>query len=227
VSLFKYFSKLDYANQFLDGKVFCQTASYFRDYEDAEAKQIIGDEYEGTLLYHPAGGLQVSNVTNGTAGPLQMGMECLVKGQEIFIFCLSRSFNDVLIAEFKAVVCVEICRPQEFISRWQKALPEAARSKEKHVARRVKYYNREDVPGNVWALPDLIITAKLKQFEYQKEFRLAYTSTDAFGFENCDYRLVNRVTRPLPKPEEHRRHTLELGDLRNMCRVHDILPHEK
>jgi hypothetical protein len=222
LSLFKYFSNREYADQFLEGNVFCQTASYFRDYEDAEARQVRGDEYEGTLVYRPAGGLQVNNVTNGTSGPLQMGMECLVKGRDIYICCLSRSFDDVLLREFKAVACVEIVGPREFISRWENALPAEARRKEQHVARRVKYYNREDLPGNVWALPDLIITTKLKRFEYQKEFRLAYTSTDAFGFENCDYRLVDRIARPLPKPEEHRCQTLELGNLRSICRTRDV-----
>jgi hypothetical protein len=84
----------------------------------------------------------------------------------------------------------------------------------------VGYYLPEDVPGNVWALPDLIITTKLKRFGYQNEYRLAFTTTDAFAFENCTYQIVDRKVRPAPKPEEHLRHTLELGDLRDICRIH-------
>jgi hypothetical protein len=61
-SRFKYFSKCEYAETFLDEKLFCQTAAFFRDYEDARAQQIIGDEYEGTRLYRPANGLQISNL---------------------------------------------------------------------------------------------------------------------------------------------------------------------
>src|ERR1022692_2745176 len=75
-SRYKYFSRLEYAEQFLDGKVFCQTAAFFRDYEDAQAQQVIGDEYEGTRLYRPANGLEINNLTRGTNGTLQMGMEC-------------------------------------------------------------------------------------------------------------------------------------------------------
>jgi hypothetical protein len=37
-SRYKYFSKLDYAKQFLDGNMYCQTAAFFRDYEDAKAQ---------------------------------------------------------------------------------------------------------------------------------------------------------------------------------------------
>ena len=36
----------------------------------------------------------------------------------------------------------------------------------------------------MWALPDLITTTKLKRFGYQDEYRLAYTTTDAFAFES-------------------------------------------
>jgi hypothetical protein len=73
---FKYFSKLEYAEAFLDGKVFCQTASFFRDYEDAHARQIIGDEYEGTRLYRPLSGLEINSLTRNQSLTLHAGMEC-------------------------------------------------------------------------------------------------------------------------------------------------------
>jgi hypothetical protein len=217
---FKYCSRREYAEAFLDGKVFCQTAAFFRDYEDALAKQIIGDEYEGTRLYQPLTGLEINNLKRSHSFTLNMGMECLTKAHEIYIFCMSLSFTDLLKKEFNAVACVEILDPRAFISRWLNALPEEAKQKEKHVARRVRYYKPEDVPGNVWALPDLIITTKLKRFAYQHEYRLAYTTTDAFAFGNCTYQLVDRKARPSPKPEEHFHQTLELGDLRDICRLH-------
>jgi hypothetical protein len=217
---FKYFSKLPYAEGFLDGRVFCQTAAFFRDYEDAQAQQIIGDEYEGARLYRPQRGLKINNLTRNQSFTLNMGMECLTKAHEIYIFCMSLSFTDALKKEFNAVACAEISDPRAFISRWLNALPEEAKQEGKHVARRVRYYEPEDVPGNVWALPDLIITTKLKRFEYQNEYRLAYTTTDAFAFQNCTYQLVDRKARPSPKPEEHLNETLELGSLRDICRFH-------
>jgi hypothetical protein len=223
-SRYKYFSKPDYARQFLEGKMFCQTAAYFRDYEDAEAQQIIGDEYEGTRLYRPATGLEIHNQTRHTNGNLQMGMECLTKAHEIYIFCVSLSFDDVLKKEFKAVACAEIHDPREFINRWLKALSDASKAEGKHVSRRVGYYRPEDLPGNVWALPDLITTTKLKRFAYQEEYRFAYTTTDAFAFQNCTYQLVDRKARPAPKPDEHHREILDLGDLRDICRIHEFPP---
>lgn len=49
-SRFKYFHNPDHAEQFLDGAMFCWNAAYYRDYEDAKAQQIVGDEYEGIRL---------------------------------------------------------------------------------------------------------------------------------------------------------------------------------
>jgi hypothetical protein len=167
--------------------VFCQTAAFFRDYEDAQAQQIIGDEYEGTRLYRPVNGLEINNLTRNQSGTLNAGMECATKAREIYIFCMSHSFSDSLTKEFQAVACVEISNPRAFINRWLNSLPEEAKLEGKHVARRVRYYRPEDVPGNVWALPDSIVTTKLKRFEYQNEYRLAYTTTDAFALQNCTY----------------------------------------
>jgi hypothetical protein len=116
------------------------------------------------------------------------GMECLTKAHDIYLFCMSLSFTDLLKKEFNAVACAEILDPRAFISRWLNALPEGAKQEGKHVARKVCYYKPEDVPGNVWALPDLIVRTKLKRFEYQHEYRLAYTTTDAFAFQNVSTR---------------------------------------
>jgi hypothetical protein len=217
---FKYFSKLEYAEAFLDGKVLFQTAAFFRDYEDAQAQQIIGDEYEGTRLYRPTGGLEINNLTRNQSGVLNAGLECQTKSHEIYVFCMSYSFTDALRKEFNAVACAEILDPRTFIGRWVNALPDAAKKEGNHVARRVSYYKPEDVPGNVWALPDLIVTTKLKSFQNQDEYRLAYTTTDAFTFENCTYQLIDRKARPAPRREEHLRQTLELGNLRDICRIH-------
>jgi len=60
---------------------------------------------------------------------------------------------------------------------------------------------------------------KLKKFAYQEEYRFAYTKTDAFKFENVRLELVDRKARPLPKPEEYFHETLDLGDLRDICRI--------
>jgi hypothetical protein len=158
-SRFKYFHNPDHAQQFLDGKMFCWNAAYYRDYEDAKAAQVVGDEYEGTRLYRPLNGLEINNLTQNTQANLQMGAEFITKAQEIFVYCVSMSFEDALVKEFDAKACVEICNPLKFIQRWQKALPPealvtsgAVGDYQKYVCRMVGYYHAHDLPGNVWAL---------------------------------------------------------------------------
>ncbi len=67
-SRFKCFHNQDHAQQFLDGAMFCWNAAYYRDYEDAKAAQVVGDEYEGTRLYRPVNGLEITNLTQHTQG---------------------------------------------------------------------------------------------------------------------------------------------------------------
>lgn len=220
------FHNPDHAKAFLNGEMFCWNAAYYWDYEDAKAAQVIGDEYEGTRLFRPLNGLEINNLTQGVQSNLQRGAEFITKANEIFVFCVSMSFNDALKAEFDAKACVEILDPRKFIQRWERALPPealvtsgAVGDYKKYVCRRVGYYHGHDLPGNGWAIPDLITTTKLKKFAYQEEYRFAYTKTDAFRFENVRIELVDRKAWPAPKPEEHANETLHLGDLRDICEI--------
>ena len=228
-SRFKYFHNPDHAQDFLDGAMFCWNAAYYRDYEDAKVAQVVGDEYEGTRLYRPLNGLEIANLTQHTGGTLQVGAEFITKAHEIFVYCVSMSFNDALKTEFDAKACVEICDPRAFIQRWQRALPPealvtsgAVGDYQKYVCRMVCYYDAHDLPRNVWAIPDLITTTKLRRFAYQEEYRFAYTRTDAFKFENVRVELVDRKARPAPKADEHRHETLHLGDLHDICRLRPL-----
>jgi hypothetical protein len=137
------------------------------------------------------------------------------------------SLNDTLRNEFEAVACVEIFNPAELHARWLKALPDEVKyhvstevgDHRRYVSRKVTYYTPEELMGPDWAIPDMITTSKLRRFAYQDEYRFAFTKTDAFTFQNCTYQLTNRRARPTPKPEEHFSETLELGDLRDICRI--------
>jgi hypothetical protein len=227
---YKYVSCLDHAKWFQQGKMFHRTAAFYRDYEDKKAAQVIGDQYECTRLYTPAGIRKIA--PDGTPRKWQrlpdgQRMECITRAHEIFVFCLSLSLNDVLKKEFDAVACVEIFDPAELHARWLKALPDEVKNHvsagigdyPRFISRKVTYYTPEELMGPVWALPDLITTRKLKKFAYQDEYRFAYTKTDAFRFENCTYQITNRRARPVSKPEEHFDETLNLGDLRDICRI--------
>src|SRR5258706_14035588 len=120
-SRFKYFHNPDHAQRFLDGAVFCWNAAFYRDYEDAKAAQVVGDEYEGTRLYRHLNGLEITNLTQHTQGNLQLGAEFITKAHEIFVYCASMPFNDPLKNKFDARGRFEICDPLKFIKRCQRA----------------------------------------------------------------------------------------------------------
>jgi len=216
-SRYKYFSNLEHAAQFLDGNIYHQTLAFFRDYEDATAAQLIGDEFESTRIYRPVEGLSINNLTQGKSFPLQMGFESSARAGEIYVFCLSRALTDELARDFRAKVCVEILQPAVFIKRWLAALPNGAC----HFAKKVDYYQPDDVPGNVWPQPDLIATTKLARFANQKEYRLGFSTTGALDFGQTTQQLVDRKIRPEPKPDEHHHWIVESGDLRDVCKLHE------
>ena len=199
----------------MKGKVFHQTLSFFRDYEDATEKKIIGDEFESVRIYRPVKGLQINDLTHGKSFSLEMGFESSVRAGEIYIFCFSHVLTDELIREFRAKAYVKICKPAAFIKRWQSALPQNA----KPFARKVEYYQPENVPGNVWPQPDLISTTKLSRFAYQKEYRLGFSTTGALDFGQATQQLVDRKARPEPQVDEHHNLTLDLGGLGDVCEL--------
>lgn len=215
--LFKYVSNLDHAKLLISGKVFHRTLGYFRDYLDASAKQVIGDEFESTRIFRPVDGLEVSNLSSGTSGLLDMAYEYSVRASgEIYIFCTSLRMTEELKREFGAVACVEITNPRAFTKRWQRALQPGAR----YFARRVQYYESVDMPGNIWEQPRRIATTKLARFANQHEYRFGFSITGALDFGQCSNQLADRKARPNPKLDEHHDMTLDLGDLNDICKLH-------
>jgi hypothetical protein len=216
--LFKYFSALEYAQSFMNGEIYHQTLGYYRDYEDATAKRVIGDEFESTRIFRPKWGVVLNNKMTGRPHLVDGGFESSIRAGEIFVFCFSLDFTEELKQKFKAVTCIEVLKPQEFIQRWREALPNNSVSFD----RRVDYYEKEEPPGNIWPQPELIATTKLKQFSYQKEYRLGFSTTDALNFGQSKQVLVERKIRPKPSKEEHRSKSIAIGNISDVCKQHEF-----
>jgi hypothetical protein len=192
-----------------------RSLAYFRDCEDA----VRGDEHEGTSRFLPDGGLQITNQTQGTQFTLaEYAFESAVKANEIFVFCASRRCGDDLAKEFNAMVAVEIMKMPTFCNRIQAALPPTATFR----ARRVDYYPQSQGGNPRWALPDDIASSKLEKWAYQEETRFIFSLTDALNFENVKCQLSRRKTRTPAKPEEHLCHLLNVGGLRDICRLREF-----
>jgi hypothetical protein len=214
-SLFKYYDRRTWAEKFLDGEMLFRSLAYFRDCEDV----VRGDEFEGTSRFLPDEGLQITNHSQGTQFRLaEYAFESRVKANEIFVFCTSRRFGDDLAEEFNAVVAVEIMRMPTFCNRIRAALPSTATFR----ARRVDYYPQSQGGNSRWALPDDIATSKLDKWAYQEETRFIFALTDALKFENVGCQLSRGNARTPSKPEEHLCHSLNVGCLRDICRLREV-----
>lgn len=105
-SLFKYYDDRRWADGFLEGRLRFQTLSRFREWEEQAVR---GNRNEGTSLFAPEKGLEVTNFTQGTKFVMPAHQfASAVRQDEIFVFCLSRTLSRRLWDEFGAVACVEI-----------------------------------------------------------------------------------------------------------------------
>ena len=148
-----------WAMAFVEGRIRFWSLSYFRDVEE---RQVRGDSSEGTGVFAPDDGLQVTNYTQGTR--FRMPAHALTSRaatDEIFVFCTSRELSDQMWHAFEAVVCVEIILDvPAFCARVAAALPAGAkfpgRPGRQRTGWRVDYYRPAEAPGTRWALPDQI-----------------------------------------------------------------------
>jgi hypothetical protein len=219
--LFKYFSEPRWADAFVqDGAMRFRTLAYFRDYEDAQTR---GDFNEAVAILRPVGGVAGRNKTQGREFLLtDAAVEFFVKAGEIFVYCLSKSDNHEMRERFSAAACVEILDPKTFCRRVQKALPWKAsyggRPGHQRLGHHVDYYKVTDDPNPRWACPDLIASSKLKTYQWQDEFRLVFSLTDALRFENVSGRIVEGEVRSRTAiSSEHHHYDIEVGSLRDIA----------
>ena len=137
-SLHKYLPEQFVRPLLREGAVLFRTLSYFRDYEDAEVR---GDEFEGTKLYRPTNGLEVTLVESQEKVVLPHSFESSTHEDDIFVFCLSTILSQELATQFKTNVCVEIQNPALFISKIRDALSRCPSIKNKMLVHGgVRYY---------------------------------------------------------------------------------------
>jgi hypothetical protein len=217
-SLYKYLPEQYVCPLLREGAVLFRTLSYFRDHEDA---QVRGDEFEGTKLYRPTNGLEVTLVATQEKIVLPHSFESSAHEDDIFVFCLSTIHSQDLAAQFKTNVCVEIRNPALFISKIRGALSRRPSIKNKMIVHgEVKYYEPHEPPIVDWALPERIAMSKLEPFRPQQEYRIAFSVNGAFEVENTRLRLVAPGARRTKRVTTYPERRFKLGSIAKICRVH-------
>lgn len=217
---YKFFPERRWAEAFLDGEVLFRSLAYFRDYEDGTSKQVIGDRYEGIRTGMPNGGIIMRGRADGKMAKFEEHFEfnALVNAGNIFVFCVSKSCDDVLVREFNAVACFEIFDKTAFFARLRSSLPLDAKLMGGPVSY-YKYSSEEQLQPLLAASPEQIVKSKLEHFSYQDEYRFAFSTTHAL--DEGKARLCLREFKPARNPNEHHDEKLGLGSLRDICRLHE------
>ena len=222
-SLYKYYDKREWAEAFFDGKLRFHSLSYFRGHEEQAVR---GDKNEGRLIFRPDEGLVVTNHTQGWTRTLPWSFNATANPDEIFVFCLSRSFTQALRQRFKAVACAEIVDIKSFCDRVERSLPHGAklpgRPDREHIGQAVNYYEESDNCNPTWACPDMIAALKHKTFAWQDEYRLIFSITDALNFESARYSLVRNGASEQFKSTQSQHYDLDVGSLRDLCVLHEF-----
>jgi hypothetical protein len=225
--LYKYFSKMEYAESFCEGHLLFRSLAYFRDYEDNNIRE---DKREGVSVYRPNDGLLVTNQTQGTQFLLKNhSFVSAAKHEEIFVACLSGVFDRNLFEKFDAVACVEVRDIGAFCARVEAALPSkasfpATSPGRKRIGHWVTYYDESEGGSPRWALPDRIATSKLCSYAWQREFRLIFSTTNAFEFENVATGLVSDDHLETVNSAQHHCHDVKSSSLRDICCLHAAPP---
>jgi len=201
-----------------EGVILFRALSYFRDYEDA---QIRGDEFEGTRLHRPPGGLEITLTETQKKVVLPHSFESAAHEDDIFVFCLSTVLSADLAAQFQANACVEIVNPSRFLSGVRAALARRPSIKSKMLVHgNIRYYTPDEPPIVDWALPERIAMAKLSTYAPQNEYRIAFAVNGAFAVENTKLRLVAHGERRVPRSMSHPERRLKIGNLAKICKIH-------
>ncbi|MCY9845979.1 hypothetical protein [Vibrio caribbeanicus] len=203
----KLFENKEYAEDFVNGKLFMNTIRSFKEYRD-KSGELRGDDHEGIIaMYQPSqlGELKLGDVT---ILPSELAAPIVIHGEHLLnqnVFCIyslnSRGYDNVseeTIREFKKTLelhnscfglgkyCVVVTNASEFIKRCQVAI----KSKGFHGSLGlVDYFDEREFHGEM----------PLEKLGYQKRSMFK---------EQREYRIKIDTMRKLP---DH--YTLNVGDL--------------
>jgi len=217
-TIYKYLPR-QYAERLLsEGEVLFRSLAYFLACEDKRR-----DEFEGTHVYAPSGGLEITNRTQGWTRRIPLSeFRASAKNLDVlFVFCTSLELRPDLALKFGADACVEVMDLGRFVDRLKTAIRRDPRVKLKTLMHgEVEYYETGEPPGTVWPQPDRIVFNKPRSFTEEREFRFAFSlKPDAFDFENVEIKIA---IGPTSKIEEGPllQKKLKLGSMIDCCRPH-------
>jgi hypothetical protein len=174
-----------YARRLVEqGEMQWSTLTWFQNEEDAQRR----DPFEGTHRYFPVSGLDVTrHERNGKPDHARFTLPshgAVMKAKQshhIFIFSMTLD-PSLAIGDESSRVCVEIFDPATFTQRVREQLKRHRKARPDTLIHDiVRYWQPENPPEAIWALPHMLTLHKHKSFDYQREYRIAFGTRPMFS----------------------------------------------
>lgn len=215
-SLFRYFDKESYAQDFVEGQIFGHNLQYYVNLEDG---QVRGDSNDGSLVHRPLHGLEINNLTqntNFTISDAEFNSRANI--EDIYALCMSESLTTKMVESFKATCCVEIKNKRRFLQSVRSALVGSGNAA---YIGRVTYYHPSHAPLARWAVPEQICLWKDQNYRWQGEYRVAFGMPEHFAVENVTTTIS--PTKPVVEASQNgieKNMTFRIGDIRSISTMH-------
>jgi hypothetical protein len=217
--LYKYLPS-QYADAVIkEGKLLFRNLSYFRQYED----RIRGDPIEGIHMDAPDRGFTITNLTRGFSITGNFSFLNSIDQDNVFVFCLSKTFAVELFEEFSCDACIVIKNPDKFIARCRHAVKKLKRhglaDKKGLIHRSVDYYKFNEAVEKSVKDPLNLPFFKAIRFSHQDEYRIVFGYPGAFKLtqriiDNSVFDLAAEIRRGTP-----REHLLIVGNIEDIAEV--------
>lgn len=87
------------------------------------------------------------------------------------------------------------------------------------IGHKVEYYDETEAGNPRWELPERIAVSKLRRYAWQAEFRLAFSVTDAFRFENVSPQLIHDDHRDVRSRRQYPQRLVTARSLRDIAQL--------
>ncbi len=222
MSLFKYFGNIEYAQKFItSGEVYFNSLGYFLDCENAYLR----DELEGIVTFRPDNGLEINNITRRQKFIDGRFFHTLYNHvDDIFVFCVSKTFSNDLFEKFSSVCCVEIKDEVQFIKRVRCEIKKLYNRRvirnDKLLCSDICYRNMREPPLNLHSVPERTLFTKSDAFQTENEFRFLFSKRKK-AFKVIDSNYTRILTYDIvPQRNNHAKNNnmiIRLGSVEDIC----------
>ena len=178
------------------------------------------DPLEGFHRDCPEDGITIKNLTKGTVSRGNYSFLNSTNTDDVFVFCMSTSFEDHLWKEFEAEACIEITDVEAFVKKVKFRVKRLISSHKCGLLhQKVNYYQDNAPAGFNIKDPKNLAFAKGVHYEHQDEYRFVFGGRKAFKLTQ-QVALEGHDFIAEAKKGQAKDKFLEVGSIADIVKVH-------